>query len=215
MVMKQLDFIRSLCFYLLFIGAITLLLFGCNVDSKKISVNEQIISYHKIIIKNIDAYKKNRDKKYLYDALKLSDEAIRLNKYNMISYANKTKVWIALDNFMAAQKTIEKAIELNAKCPELYLYLGFLFEKQGDKKNADVNYKNAILLFEKELKSNPGNIDKEINFVFAKIFTEGPGQAEIKIVELEKTHPNDENIKMIKTILKSFNKEKFINDLFE
>lgn len=80
-----------------------------------------------------------------YDrALKHADRCIELEPENEAGYANKGVILVAQEQFERARAVLVKACELNPESYIAHYYLGFCYEKLGDKKAAQREYKDVL-----------------------------------------------------------------------
>lgn len=80
-----------------------------------------------------------------YDrALKHADRCIELEPDNEAGYANKGVILVAQEQFEKAKEVLVKACELNPESYIAHYFLGFCYEKLGNKKAAEREYKDTL-----------------------------------------------------------------------
>jgi len=175
---------------------------------------DEAANFNKLIAKQIFDYNNThpKDKRKLIEALKLVDKAIILDNKNTYSYINKATIYIKLERYKDAREALQKIIELKKDYPELYLYIGVLYEKQGDLNNANKNYEKALLIFNNQLDKDKKNIDIKFNILFSKIFICSKEEVLDELNKLSEQNIDTYKIKLMKQIIADFDKEEFLNN---
>ncbi len=86
----------------------------------------------------------NIDTQNFTEAMKLTDEALKIDKKNSALYFYKGMIFIAQNNYAAATAPLYKAIELNKNNFDAYYYLGVAFDNLSESKHALEYYKEFI-----------------------------------------------------------------------
>ncbi len=86
----------------------------------------------------------NIDAQDFTEAMKLTEEALKIDKKNSALYFYKGMILIAQNNYAAATAPLYKAIELNKNNFEAYYYLGVAFDNLSEPQNALEYYKEFI-----------------------------------------------------------------------
>lgn len=187
------------------------------IKNDKENNSEKAIKLNKTIAKQIFDYNsiQSKDEKKLYQILNLVSKAIELDNKNIFGYVNEASIYIKLGKYRDARLALQKIIELKKDYPELYLFIGILYEKEGDLNNAIENYKKALAMFNDKLSMDKNNIDIEFNIIISKIFVNSMSkQTALKEVEkFSKGNVDKQKMELMKQTIINFNKEDFLKNI--
>lgn len=182
---------------------LTLLTVSCNsqthpdIDKEAIALNNQAIE---IIHSDPDS------------ALRLLDKATDIDKDYYVAYNNKVSVYCSKGDYDNAIKAAVQGLKVKPDLAEAVTMLGMLYDYTRQPDKAKEQYKKAIDLYDNRIATS--DKDKQANrlnraHALLLLGNETEGQKEVR--ELLKENPDDFTIQM----LVDFNKNKYLNDLFE
>lgn len=148
----------------------------------------------------------------LNEALKYLNLAITLDSNFYDAYLNKSAVLRELGKYQEAIAPLQELLRRKSY-PEGIFTLGLLYEKMGNEKLANEQYKKALEAYEKRLKTPLATVRDEINKEYVLLFLEGKEKS-LKIINQRiKEAPNNRDLKASKEIIEEFDREEFINSL--
>ena len=145
-------------------------------------------------------------------ALILLDKATIIDKNNYVAYNNKVSVYCSKGDYENAIKAAEQGLKIKPDLAEAVTMLGMLYDFTGQPGKAKDQYQKAIDLYDNRISTS--DKDKQANrlnkaHALLLLGNETEGQNEVR--ELLKENPDDFTIQM----LVDFDKNKYLNDLFE
>lgn len=182
---------------------LTFLTVSCNSqthsdsDNEAIELNNQAI---KIINSDPDS------------ALILLDKATNINKKNYVAYNNKVSVYCSKGDYENAIKAAKQGLKVKPDLAEAVTMLGMLYDYTGQPDKAKEQYQKAIDLYDNRISTS--DKDKQanrLNKAHALLLIGNKTEGQKEVQELFKENPDDFTIQM----LVDFEKNKYLNDLFE
>lgn len=116
-----------------------LLIYSCSSRFSDISDSE----LNSMVISVIVTYDINGDKSLLKYGLEISKESIKKNAKNPVYYTNRSNLYNRLGEYNKSIKCLKKVASVKDYYPELCMGIGFLYEKAGKLRDANVFYKKA------------------------------------------------------------------------
>ncbi|PZV77588.1 hypothetical protein CLV31_12056 [Algoriphagus aquaeductus] len=149
----------------------------------------------------------------LYDsALVYLDQAIEIDSLYLLAYTNKSQVLRRKGELEGALEVLKKVETKKQDFAEVITAQGFILEKMGKLELAKLKYKEALEVYEKRLEMNPKNDKVQSDIAFLYIFFEDKSSALDKILQLIIENPTSEQLKIMESVIKDFDKEKFIEE---
>ena len=191
----------------------------CNAPKKKPKMKKLLIitillsivscnsqeSESKELVKKANNFfmKSNLDENIKIDScLTIINKAIEIDNNNFSAYYNKSKFLTLKKDIKESIKNNQKMIELRPNQPLWKIQRGLFFDIDGNKIEADKNYKLGIAEYEKLLETEK-ELSKDFNFrmeYLTAIETSGDTKKASKVMnEIENDFPNNEILKVYKT----------------
>lgn len=148
----------------------------------------------------------------LNEALKYLNLAISLDSNFYDAYLNKSAVLRGLGKYQEAIAPLQELLRRKSY-PEGIFTLGLLYEKMGNERLANEQYKKALEAYEKRLKTPLATVRDEINKEYVLLFLEGKEKSLKRINQRIKEDPNNQDLKASKEIIEEFDREEFINSI--
>ena len=147
----------------------------------------------------------------LYDsALAYLDKAIGIDSLYWNAYSNKVQVLLRQGQFGKSLEVLDELQSIKSDFAEAIMAQGFILEKMGRNEGAIDKYKQALDVYKKRLKNDPGNLWAQSDIAFLYLFLEDKNRAIDEIQNLILENPNDKRLKTMERVIKDFNREKFI-----
>jgi tetratricopeptide (TPR) repeat protein len=147
----------------------------------------------------------NRD-----SALTLLNKATDIDSNYYIAFGNKVSIYASTGDYKQAIVNSQQVLRIKPDLAEAVVFLGILYDKSGQIKEAKEQYNLAIRLFDKRLLvSDKNQKANKINRVLGLLLVgeQTKGMEEIK--KLQNEYPNDLDLKA----LNDFDKGKHIDEL--
>ena len=148
--------------------AVLNILLVCSCSSRFSNISDSELN--SMVVSIIVAYDTNGDKSLLKYGLKISKKSIKKDAKNPVYYTNRANLYSRLGEYNKSIKCLKKVANIKGYYPELCMGIGFLYEKIGKLEEAKIYYKKALSLYEADLNKTKGDINKYINYLFAKLF---------------------------------------------
>lgn len=186
--------------YYLILIQISFILGACNsqtieFDKKAVLLNEGAVNIMST----------NRD-----SALTLLNKATDIDSNYYIAFGNKVSIYASTGDYKQAIVNSQQVLRIKPDLAEAVVFLGILYDKSGQIKEAKEQYNLAIRLFDKRLLvSDKNQKANKINRVLGLLLVgeQTKGMEEIK--KLQNEYPNDLDLKA----LNDFDKGKHIDEL--
>jgi tetratricopeptide (TPR) repeat protein len=203
---------------------IVLIIVSCNDREKKSNQNEISNSYKAdslAIELNNKAISLISDAAHMYDSLSIIlydsaivflDRAIEIDSLYLLAYTNKAQVLQRKGSLEEALKVLKQVETRKPDFAEVITAQGFILEKIGRMELADRKYRQALKAYEERLDKNPMNDKVQSDISFLYIFLEDKKAAMDEIQKLIVENPNSEQLKMMESVIKDFDREKFIEE---
>lgn len=151
-----------------------------------------------------------------HQALELLDSALNIDNQNSVIYGNKHQALIKLGRLEQAASSLKMATENINNFAEGYVGIAFIYEYLNNKSTATLNYKKAINEYEiRNKKSNKQErIHNNCEIAFVTMCLNNQQLAAEQMNDLLEDYPNNEEVKMYKGLISTFDKKKFINERF-
>ena len=182
---------------------LTLLTVSCNsqthndFDKKAIALNNKAIE---IMHSDPDS------------ALRLLDKATNIDKNYYVAYNNKMSIYCSRGEYENAIKAAEQGLKVKPDLAESVTMLGMLYDYTGQPDKAKEHYQKAIDLYDNRIAtSDKYKQANRLNRAHALLLVGKATEGQKEVRELLKENPDDFTIQM----LVDFDKNKYLNDLFE
>jgi len=140
----------------------------------------------------------------LKNALAKLKKAQKIDERNKYTFLNMAIVYSKLGEYRKASFSLDKILKYNDPYPELYMFYGFIYKKVGENKNANNSFKKALLLYEEKIKDNIGDVNSQINRLFAIYLLEGKEEAIKELDKLIKENPNIQQYQTCRPVIENF-----------
>jgi len=156
--------------------------------------------------------KSNLDEEVKIDScLIIINKAIELNKDNFNAYYTKSKFLTFKKDIKESIKNNEKMIELRPKQPLWKMQRGLFFDIDGNKTEAEKNYKIGLAEYESLLKTELKNdFNLRMEYLSALETAGDIKKAENELENISRDFPDNEILKVYKTEYKFKTKEQLI-----
>jgi len=157
--------------------------------------------------------KSNLDEKTKIDScLILVNKAIEINEDNFNAYYTKSKFLTFKKDIKESIKNNEKMLELRPNQPLWKMQRGLFFDIDGNKTEAEKNYKIGIAEYESLLKTELKNdFNLRMEYLTALEITGDIKKAEKELENISRDFPDNEILKVYKAEYKFKTKEQLIN----
>jgi tetratricopeptide (TPR) repeat protein len=157
--------------------------------------------------------KSNLDEKTKIDScLILINKAIEINEDNFNAYYTKSKFLTFKKDIKESIKNNEKMVELRPNQPLWKMQRGLFFDIDGNKTEAEKNYKIGIAEYESLLKTELKNdFNLRMEYLTALETTGDIKKAEKELENISRDFPGNEILKVYKAEYKFKTKEQLIN----
>ena len=157
--------------------------------------------------------KSNLDEKTKIDScLILVNKAIEINEDNFNAYYTKSKFLTFKKDIKESIKNNEKMVELRPNQPLWKMQRGLFFDIDGNKTEAEKNYKIGIAEYESLLKTElKNNFNLRMEYLTALETTGDIKKAEKELENISRDFPENEILKVYKTEYKFKTKEQLID----
>jgi tetratricopeptide (TPR) repeat protein len=197
-------------------------LFACNshteqtdsneilVDSLAIQLNDSALERYQNYAFGIDS-----DKKNLELAIQELDQAIEIEPEVALYYSNKAQILLAMEKDDEAIKTLQKVIEFQPYHAEILSMIGFIYERNKRNSEARNWYERSYGAYEKRIEENRYVINSKINLAFLKFFLQDEEAAITAYNDLKDRYPESDEVLFMEYLFKDFDREKFLQDLYD
>jgi hypothetical protein len=146
-------------------------------------------------------------------ALKLIDEAIKIDDEYFSAYQSKITFLYAKKDINGLLENNQKIIELRPNQPMWKIQRGLFLEIKGDKIKAQESYKLGLKEYQELLKKKEMNQDFNfrIEYIFALESNENLNQAKVEMEKLRKDFPENEIVQSYLKIYKLKTKSELIS----
>ena len=183
---------------------ILILFVVCSCGSDKIS--------EKSIDLNNKAVNAISNEKY-DDALKLADEAINEDVNNYNAYTVKAQILIKQNKLNEATKVVEKLLEIKPDFAEGWTYMGLINNLNRNQKQANIDYKKGIELFQKRNQNNEFTPENNDTNIYYSLFLIGDSLSIQKMAELENKWRSNKSTYETMIAIKNMDKDEMIKQL--
>ena len=126
------------------------------------------------------------------------------------AYISLAIVYIRKKNYRQAEVVLTNLIKI-IEYPDAVFYLGILLEKQNDKKNAEENYKRALILYNDYLTTHMARTNDELNREVVVLLLAGKEYSLKRFDEQLKENPDNTPL-LEKDFIQNFDRDKFIQE---
>ncbi|WP_456462399.1 hypothetical protein [Reichenbachiella sp.] len=194
--------------------------FSCTQqDQSKYTPNPEAVGLNNRaseLMWNLSAFDTTGYSAVYLQSLELINKGLQIDKTYSVLYDNKQKVLIKLGRYNDAISNLKMATENIEHFAEGFMGLGFLHDFMNNENEATSNYKKAIQQFElrNENCSMKQRIHNDCEIAFVTLLLNEPNEAHRLIDELYKQESGNDEVNFYRTLIKEFNKEKFLADRF-
>src|SRR5690554_841932 len=147
------------------------------------------------------------------DALKYSEEAIKIDKKNYNAYTIKAQMLIKENKLNEAEKTIQKQLEVKPDFAEGWTFKGMINDLQGNQNQAKSDYQKGIDLFEQRILKTDFNKQINVTNKYLNLILIGDEKSKSKMSEIETEFKNDKLIYDLLISLKEHSKKEVIEQM--
>jgi len=147
------------------------------------------------------------------DALKYSEEAIKIDKKNYNAYTIKAQMLIKENKLNEAEKTIQKQLEVKPDFAEGWTFKGMINDLQGNQNQAKSDYQKGIDLFEQRILKTDFNKQINVTNKYLNLILIGDEKSKSKMSEIETEFKNDKLIYDLLISLKEHSKKEIIEQM--
>lgn len=184
---------------------------GCANNDK--AIVRKIANLHKVIYGKITIYDKDKDKKILKEALRLIDKAISLDENNRQSYMYKAEMLYRMGSYQEAYEVLNHILSFNKQDTQVYLFMGVLFEKQGDDKKSKGYYNTVLKICSEKIQLNENVLENKKNRVLMVLLLDGKERALTELAKVTATNVSEKNdLKAFEETIQYFDRRSFIDN---
>jgi len=147
------------------------------------------------------------------DALHCINQAITVQSKNYDLYTTKVNILLMNQQYDTCLVFLKQLHQIKPNNSEAYSFEGYINEKLGNTALADENYRKAINACKVRVKKEEEEFKNKVNIAFLKFFVDGRVASLNYMDSLVLRHPGNGFILDKREFLKTFNKQKFIEEL--
>ncbi len=212
--MKNTSYI--LCLLLYFFSVVT----SCSQKKdeqrkeEKRKVLKECRALNDVAIEKLNSYYyQGNEADKLDSALVLLQRAVECDTNYFLAYANMATVLTLKGNYNSAIEVVNKLLTLTNNDPEIVVYKGMLYEKQGKRDIAKKQYTFANELYDKRIAQYPDSVEIIADKMILKAYLEGKEKALAELDRYIQKYPNSLVLQQYKEILSKFDREDFIGSI--
>jgi tetratricopeptide (TPR) repeat protein len=161
----------------------------------------------------------HRDTVNIKESINQIDQAIWLYRRNYIFYASKAQLLCYLKKYHEAISTLKQIEKFKDDYAEGYEFEGLIYDKLNLLDSANSCYQKALQANEQRIKDHSNDFEKtkfnRINRAFDIMLLKGKDNAQKELLKLYSDYPNDINVAMFDSTLRTFDKRVYINRYFK